>query len=403
MLKGTQKRIILHIDMNAFFATCEQLEHPELRGKPIAIGTKHSRSVISTASYEARAYGVRAAMPPYMALKLCPNLIFVEPHFDLYMKYSERFMKILYAKTQKIQVGSIDECYMDATEWIDPTSDPIAQVKMLQDEIRESTGLPCSIGVAPNMLLAKMASDMKKPNGITVLRIKDCPEKMWPLPVGALFGIGKKTAKRLMDEGIMTIGEIATAEQGSKVSELLGNSFLHFKRWANGHDDAEVQPESDAAKSIGNSTTLPQNTTNYDEIKSVISWLSKSVSQRAVEAKMIGKTVQITLKYDDFSVNTRAKRLSENTNSFDLIYAHAMALIDRHYNGQKPIRLLGVALQQLVAIDDYFTQATLFDTPRQPLPQKIQSVLDQINQKWGAQTINTTTDLKRKGRKSHGN
>lgn len=399
---GKQQRIILHIDMNAFFATCEQLKNPALQGKPIAVGSKHSRSVISTASYEARAYGVRSAMPPYQALKLCPQLIFVEPHFDLYMEYSQKFMALILEKTSKVQVGSIDECYVDATQWLAQHPRPLDEIRQLQHEIRTKTGLNCSIGVAPNMLLAKMASDMKKPNGLTVLRRKDVPEKMWPLPVGSLFGIGKKTAARLQEEGIQTIGELAQAEPGSIIAEVLGNSFEHFKRWANGIDEAPVQSEEDAAKSIGNSTTLSQNTTNYDEIKSVISWLSKSVSDRAQEAKMIGTTIQITIKYDDFSVNNRSKKLQDYTNQFEIIYATAMALVDRHYQGIKPIRLLGVTLQNLIEKTSYFHQASLFDEPHRKLPDELQKVIDRINQKLGSSQVDVAALYQMKERKSHG-
>ena len=398
---GKQRRIILHIDMNAFFAACEQLRDPSLKGKPIAVGSKHSRSVLSTASYEARAYGVRAAMPPYQALKLCPHLIIVEPHFDLYMEYSQKFMAIIMEKTHHLQVGSIDECYVDATEWLEHETNPLEAIRQLQDEIRQRTGLFCSIGVAPNMLLAKMASDMKKPNGLTVLRRSDCPKKMWPLPIGSLFGIGKKTAARLLEVGVTTIGDLATAEIGTPAYEVLGNGFEHFKRWANGIDDAPIKVDEDSAKSIGNSTTLGQNTTNYDEIRTVMSHLAKSVAHRAQEAKMIGITVQITLKYDDFSVNNRSKKLTDYTDQFDIIYATAMALVERHYNGVKPIRLLGVTLQNLIERSQYFHQVSLFDEPHRELPADLQKVIANINQKLGSSTVDISSLYQRKEKSHH--
>lgn len=386
-------RVILHVDMNAFFATCEQLENPQLKGKPIVVGGQTSRSVVSTASYEARAFGVRSAMPIFQAKKLCPQVIIVDHHFDLYLRYSERFLSILSDYTNLIEVASIDECYMDVTSWLQGNSDPTSAIKMIQNRIRSETGLHCSIGVAPNKFLAKIASDMKKPDAITIIRKKDVKALVWPLPIGAMLGIGKKTSTLLKDIGILTIQDLINVDNHPKIKDILMNSFDHFLKMAHGEDDSPVVVTREAAKSIGNSSTLLNNTSDYDELKALLFTLSKSVSARSQEAQMVGQRLTLTIKYEDFSVNTRSKKLSEPANDMSTIYLQAVALLDLNYNANKKVRLLGVALYDLEPVGQQATQLSLFDQTQRNLTPELKNLIDSINQKLGKEALRMTSQI----------
>lgn len=384
-------RIILHVDMNAFFATCEQLANPHLKGKPIVVGGHTSRSVVSTASYEARAYGIRSAMPIFQAKKLCPNVIIIEHHFDLYVSYSERFMAILTEYTDLIEMASIDECYMDVSNWLGSHPDPLGAIGQLQNRIRQETGLMCSIGVAPNKFLAKLASDFKKPNGITVIHKKDMEKLVWPLPIDAMFGIGKKTAARLREIGVLTIRDVAQGENNGLLKQALGKMFKQFYAWAHGEDDEPVNAHQEAAKSIGNSTTLPHNTSDYDELKTVLNQLTHQVIDRALEAEIVGKTVTLTLKFADFTVQTRSSKMVEVTNQFDIIWLKVLALFDRHYHGQKPLRLLGVALHDVIPKNQMARQLSLFDGKKVSTSPELLKLVQSINQKMGRECVQITS------------
>ena len=224
-------RVYFHIDMNAFFVNAEILLDPSLKGKPVAVSGTTRRSVVSTASYEARAFGVHSAQPIQEAIKLCPDLVIVGGHYQYYRELSEQFMNIVKRYTSEIEQASIDECYADVTETIMKMARPLDLAVRIQKEILTEIGLPCSIGVGPNMFLAKMASDMKKPMGITVLRIRDVEDKMWPLPIGDMRGVGKKTEPLLLALGIRTIGDLARYKDMAKLDKIFGkNTQFMMKR-----------------------------------------------------------------------------------------------------------------------------------------------------------------------------
>ena len=215
-------RVLFHIDINAFFASAEILKKPSLAGRPIAIGSVSRHGVLSTASYEARDYGVHSAMPVYEALRLCPDLELVQPDFAYYRELSAKFFHYLYQYTNQIEPASIDECYMDVTEIIKAYKRPMDLAFQIQNGVYKETGLHVSIGVAPTKFLAKMASDMRKPNGITILRKVELSTKLWPLPIEDMVGIGKKTVPKLKKQGIMTIGDFASEENENTVLSILG-------------------------------------------------------------------------------------------------------------------------------------------------------------------------------------
>ena len=261
-------RIIFHIDMNAFYANCEISQHPELRGKPIVICHNSKRSVVSTASYEARQFGISSAMPLFMAKEKCSDLIVVEPHFNLYHELSQKFFDIVYTYSKKVEIASIDECYVDMSDYFTVThAQPYVVAKEIQDRILSALSLPCSIGISPNKFLSKMASDMKKPLGITIITQKNLKEVLWPVKVGDMYGIGKKTAPKLEEAGIKTIGDIANYDNYQTIRQFLGKNTLIYYNRANGRDLSPVIYEDTDMKSIGHSTTFESDISDEDSLK----------------------------------------------------------------------------------------------------------------------------------------
>lgn len=243
-------RVYFHIDLNAFYASCEELLDPSLKGKPLVVGGKSRRSVISTANYEARKYGIHSAMPIQQAEKLCKDLVVVNGHYAFYSDMSHQFMQIIHSYTDLVEKASIDECYADMTDVICRYPKPLDVAFEIQRRVLEETGLRCSIGIGPNMFLAKMASDMKKPMGITVLRIRDVPEKMWPLPIKEMQGIGKRTVPLMEDLNIHTIKDLATYQDLNALKPVLGKNIENMIKRANGYDDRTLMTEYDS-KSMG--------------------------------------------------------------------------------------------------------------------------------------------------------
>lgn len=353
-------KIIMHIDLNAFFATAEVIRNPALANKPLVVGGTGRRGIVSTASYEARAFGIHSAMPTYMAERLCPNLIILPSDFKLYSRLSREFFDFVRHYTSLIEIASIDECYADMTETLKNVKNPIEFLTNLQKDLYEKTKLKCSIGIGPTKFLAKMASDYQKPMGLTIFRRRDLAQTLWKLPIKSMYGVGKKTYPRLEKIGIHTIGDLATSES-EEVKNLLGKFYFTLKEWVTGYGSDEVNPEPDDPKSIGNSRTLASDTDDYDEIRSMIIYLCQEVSERAQAEKMLGSTIQIVLKNSDFSTINRSITLEKPTNDLGIIYLEAMRLFDKNYQGQM-IRLVGVTLANLVAISEVTTQLSLFDS-----------------------------------------
>lgn len=382
------KRIILHIDMNAYFASVAQIADPRLKGKPVAVGGKSSRSIITTASYEARRYGVKSAMPVFMAKELCPDLIIVNSDFSLYEKYTRLFVEIIKRYSIKIEMASIDECYVDMSEELINNPEPMKVVEDIQDKIFNELGLPCSIGVAPNKFLAKMASDMKKPLGITVLRKRDVELVLWKMPIEDMFGVGKKTAAMLKGLGIKTIGDLANYENDMLLKKKLGKGYYTLNNWAHGIDESIVSTEVEDLKSVGNSRTLEENTNDYQEIKSMISKLSKMVSERAKKDNLYSNQISITIKYDDFSVKNHSKKLDHPTNEYEDIFTLSMHLIEKYYDSSRFVRLLGVTMQNAAKIDTFVQQLSLFNQQEsQPKDLKINKLIQDINKQIGKELV----------------
>lgn len=337
-------RVYFHIDLNAFYANAECLLDPTLRGKPLAVSGQTRRSVVSTASYEARAYGVHSAMPIAEAKNLCRDLVVVAPHFNYYEELSHEFIAIVRSYTSIVEQASIDECYADMTDAIFRFPRPLDLAFQLQHRVRDELGLPCSIGIGPNLFLAKMASDMKKPMGITVLRIREVPQKLWPLKIADMRGVGKKTLPFLEELGIRTIGDLAQWKDPEKLRGIFGKNTEQMIARANGHDDRQIELETDP-KSMGVSETFLEDVTDYDELRGMMRTLSRRLSKRLAEVRKTGSLVSIRIRYSDFSNADRSMHVDHPIWKADDLFEQGIRLFNENWE-QDPVRLLGLTLSE---------------------------------------------------------
>ena len=354
-------QIIFHIDLNAFFASAEISVHPELKGKPIVICRESKRSIVTTASYEARKFGIHSAMPLFQAKKLCPHLISVEPHFELYKTLSQNFFEIIATFSPYLEVASIDECYVDMTEYFQNHQEhPQNVAKKIQEKIYDTLLLQCSIGIAPNKFLAKMASDMKKPMGITTITNKDIKTKLWPLSIKDMIGIGKKTQPKLFELGIETIGDIANYHNYEKIKPIFGKNTLIFYQRANGKDFYKINYSKNELKSVGNSTTIESDSNDEQFIRKKFKELSQEVSKRAKKRGLISNSISITLKYSREKSRTKQMIIENYTNEEEIIYGTSLLLFENIYHGEL-LRLVGVSLNNVIHYKDLNQQISLFD------------------------------------------
>lgn len=382
-------RVYFHIDLNAFFASCEELLDPSLRGKPLVVGGKSRRSVISTANYEARKYGIHSAMPMQQAEKLCKDLVIVNGHYAFYSDMSHQFMQIIHSYTDLVEKASIDECYADMTDVICRYPKPLDVAFEIQRRVLEETGLRCSIGIGPNMFLAKMASDMKKPMGITVLRIRDVPEKMWPLPIKEMQGIGKRTVPLMEDLNIHTIKDLATYQDLNALKPVLGKNIESMIKRANGYDDRTLMTDYDS-KSMGISETLLEDVTDYDELRGLIRTLCRRLSKRLKEAHKAGYHVSMRICYYDFRNANKSKKLSTPIWTSDDLFVQAMILFDSSYEEEEAVRLIGVSVSDFAGEDFLAKQVSLFDAPEE---ESTSEILHDLNHQLGTQAFVRASSL----------
>ncbi|MDF2922815.1 MAG: dinB1 [Paenibacillaceae bacterium] len=383
-------RVILHIDMNAFYCSVHEAADPKAyAGKPTAVAgsVELRRGIVVTSSYAARARGVRTAMQVREALRLCPELILIKPDFHLYRQYSRQFMNIAYNYSPLLETMSIDECFVDITG-SKALGTPQEIAAEIQRRIREELGLPCSIGIAPNKLLAKMASDMKKPNGITILRLRDVSALLWDKPCSYMYGIGNRTGEKLARLGIRTIGELAKVDEKKLVAHF-GVIGSWLKQAANGIDETPVNPEQEPSKSVGHTTTLPRDFTDAADINRVFLNLADQVCRRLRKQGLIANTVQITIRTPDMKTITRSVTLDGPTEDADMVHHTACKLFDRHWRAGQPVRLLGITLQNLEDKSTAAVQLDLFDFEKRPKKEELNRVLDQLRDKFGEDAILT--------------
>jgi DNA polymerase IV len=380
-------RVILHVDMNSFYASVEMAYNPNLKGKPLAIAgnPQERKGIIVTCSYEARKFGVKTTMPLWEAKKLCPQLIVKPPNFERYRSASKGMFEILRTYSDLVEPVSIDEGYMDITASYE-LGTPLEIADRIQKQIKSQLDLPCSIGIAPNKFLAKTASDMKKPMGITVLRKRDIGEKLWPLPIIEMHGVGKKTAEKLNRIGVMTIQDLVHAND-IQLKSLLGINGIRLKTRAAGEDSRPVDPDSIYDyKSIGNSTTLPKDTTNQQELLRVLEKLSEKVSLRLRQKQMLATTIQLMIRNKKRKTITRSKKTENPINKTEDIFLIAKKLFLDHWDGN-PVRLLGVTGQELVEKSEAFQQLDIFSFEVEAKKEPLYNVLSQLQEKFGKDSI----------------
>jgi DNA polymerase-4 len=351
------KRVIFLVDMNAFFISCEKTRHPEIEGKPAAVaGDPVNRSgIILTANYEARKYGIKTTMILREAFRLCPDLIIIPPDHKFYEMKSKEVMEILSDYTPVIEQNSIDEAWLDMTGSESLFGQPLEAAGNIMDRIKNELDLWCSIGISENKFLAKMASEMKKPLGITELWKKDIEEKMWPLPVSLMYGVGKQTAKKLNSMGIYTIKDLALTKIDN-IYKKLGKTGVELVRLARGIDDSPVNATREEVKSIGRSTTLAHDITDIEDAKAILMDLADDLGMSARKSGKKGNTVHITIKYSNFNTITRQMTINPTCNIKD-IYAAGVKLLEKNWT-EEPVRLLGISLS---GFQNEREQISLFD------------------------------------------
>ena len=339
-------RRILHLDMDAFYASIEQRDAPALRGKPVVVGgDPRQRGVVAAASYEARTFGVRSAMPMATAVRLCPALVVVPPRFTLYRTESERIFAIYRGVTPLVEPLSLDEAYLDVTEnaWQEPLG--MAVAKRLKTQVRETTGLTVSAGVAPNKFLAKIASGWQKPDGLTVIAPERVEQFLQQLPVDALWGVGPVTARKLRAAGLERLIDVRAAD-ATLLKQLVGSFADSLRRLAFGHDDRAVQPHR-AAKSSGSENTFAQDLTDLAAIHAEIRRMASRAAGWLARESLFAKTVTLKVRYDNFTTITRSHSATPPTRDEEAIVARALALAERTDAGRRPVRLLGVSVHGL--------------------------------------------------------
>ncbi|MBD8034623.1 MULTISPECIES: DNA polymerase IV [Solibacillus] len=388
--------IIFHLDMNSFYASVEQAHNPSLKGKPIAVAgnVKERRGIIVTSSYEARAKGIYTTMNVAEAKRLCPELLLLPPDFPKYRAASAAIFSILRSYTEIVEPVSIDEGYLDVTD-LAKTRHPLQIAEEIQQRILHELDLPCSIGIAPNKFLAKTASNMKKPMGITVLRIRELKEQLWPLPVVSMHGVGEKTAKKLNSLQIFTIGDLAIANERTLYKELGKNGVRLIKR-ANGIDNRAVDPNSIFdTKSVGNSTTLPRDESEYYILKETFEKLSKSVAERLKVKYLAGTTVTIQIRNYDWQNSSRSKSVRNAVQNADEIFEIAWKLFTDYWD-ETPVRLLGVTVSNVVDQSELTQQLNLFNFEQHIKDEPIVQLVDLIETKFGKGTIKRGVRVKSK-------
>ena len=316
-------RVIFHVDINAYFASAELLKNSALEGQPVAVAGLSRRSVVSTASYEARAYGVHSAMPLHEALRKCPDLIVVQGDYQWYEELSRRFFDFLRRYTLSVEPASIDEGYMDVTETIRRYRRPLDLAWQIQQGLYDELRLPVSIGVAPNKFLAKMASDMRKPMGITVLRRQEIAKKLWPLSIEAMFGIGKKSVPLLQREGILTIGDVADPVNERAIMRILGPHAYTMISHARGIGSNKLSYTT-TSRSISQSTTLDEDVEEYQEMAVTLRTLARRLARRAAQEEVKGRLISVSIRYSDFRNAVRSTTLDHYVNDEKTIYEHAL-------------------------------------------------------------------------------
>lgn len=383
-------RHIIHLDMDAFYPAVEVLDNPALRGKPVIVGGGKERGVVASASYEARKFGVHSAQPMATAMRLCPNGIYVPVRMSRYREVSQRIFRIFHRFTSLVEPLSIDEAFLDVTGSVRLFGKPVDIAQNIKETVFRETGLTVSAGVAPSKFVAKIASDMDKPDGLTVVHPDLVREFLDPLPIRKMWGVGKVTQGDLARLHVRTFRDLRQMPV-----EVLERKFgkqgvkMHFLSM--GLDEREVVPEQDT-KSIGHEDTFAADITDLDPAKKELLALAHKVARRMRKDEVTGKTVTLKVKYCDFTRITRATTLSEPTDDASEIYSAVCTLLEKTAVGRRPVRLLGISISHLSTDSD--SQLSLFrEDKRSPKKGRLNTALDSIQDKFGDKGIRPGTLL----------
>ncbi len=392
-------KVIFLVDMNAFFISCEMSRRPEIMEKPAAVAgdPKNRSGIILAANYEARKFGVKTTMVIHQALKLCPGMILIPPDHHFYEARSSEVMSLLGNYSPVIEQNSIDEAWIDMTGTENLFGKPVEAARRIMDDIHEGLGLWCSIGISENKLLSKIASEIKKPMGITELWVRDIKEKLWPLRVTEMYGVGKQTALKLNNLGIMSIGDLAGYDTKA-LTKLLGKQGAELQAHANGLDQSPVTPHtSGEMKSIGRSTTLSQDVTDIEVIRNIFLEMCEEVGFDARKNNKKARTVQITIKYSDFQTITRQVGV-EPTNLTKDIFERGFSLLRTNWNSFRPVRLIGVSISGFDK-EILSQQLSLFNGEenfrQSEKEEKLEKTLDDIKIKHGLGSITRAVQIKK--------
>jgi DNA polymerase IV len=375
------ERAILHVDMDAFYASVEVLDNPLLRGKPVIVGgSPEGRGVVSAASYEAREFGVHSAMPTVQAYRRCPHGVFLPPRMERYVEVSRQIFAVFHDYTPLVEGLSVDEAFLDVTG-CRRLFGPAEQIgRTIKQRIADELHLTASVGVAPNKFLAKLASDLEKPDGFVVLGSADARARLAGLPVSRLWGVGKVTGQELARLGVRTVADLLAAPR-QQLRRHLGDQVDHLLALAVGHDDRPVVPDHEA-RSVGNEVTFGEDIADAERLQQVVDHLAEKVAWRLRKSGLRARTVTLKARYPDFTTHTRALTLNHPTHSTTEIRGAARELLaSRLQRRGRPLRLVGVSTSHLEAEDS--GQGTLFTEAGEVRDARLDSVMDRVNERFG--------------------
>jgi DNA polymerase-4 len=387
--------MIIHIDMDAFYASVEQLDHPELRGKCVIVGGTAQRGVVSAASYEARAFGIHSAMPIFQAKKKCPNGIFIQPRMSRYKYVSAEIMSILKRYSPLVEAVSIDEAYLDVSGCERIHGDPETIAADIKQTIRRETELSCSVGVAPVRFLAKIASDMNKPNGMMVIQEDVVTEFIDRLPIHKVPGVGKLSRRHLNDIGVCMLGDV-NKYPPEMITRRFGKFGERLIRLAKGLDKTPVSPTS-THKSVSTEKTLAEDTLDIQQLKKILLEQSETVGRELRKMKLWAGTITLKIRHDNFRRITRCVTVRNPTQSSEILYKEAALLLDQYRLSQK-VRLIGVGASALTGTLNP-VQLDMFSAETSPGNnwEKVDRAIDGISEKFGKNTVKRAT-LAEKGK-----
>ncbi len=381
----TMPRTIVHVDMDAFYAAIEQRDHPELRGKPVIVGGRPgSRGVVSSASYEARAFGVRSAMPSTEAQRLCPEAIFAPVDMPKYAEASRTLMKVLESFSPTIEPLSIDEAFLDASGTERLFGPPEELGRAIKCRVLETLQITASVGIAPNKFLAKLASDLRKPDGLVVVGEGEAPALLDDLPIRKLFGVGEATEERLQRLGIATIGQLARYPRDILIQHF-GQAGEHLSDLANGIDERPVETEREA-RSLSTEVTFDEDIADYERLEAVLFDLSEQVAWRLRKQRLRARTFTLRVRFADFDTVSRSRSQKRASNHGPLIFRSLCEPLAGLRESRRAVRLLGVAATQLCGEGDE-AQLSLFGDDELEKARAVDEVLDAISARFGRGTI----------------